>query len=94
MNLSGNTILITGGSSGIGFEMAKNFLKKKNKVIITGRNEQKLQKAKELLGEVTAIQSNVSNSSDVEKIYQQVSKDFPDLNILISAWTKSGRFSS
>ena len=49
MNLSGNTILITGGSSGIGLEMAKNFLKRKNKVIITGRNEQKLQKAKELL---------------------------------------------
>ena len=84
MNLSGNTILITGGSSGIGLEMAKNFLKRKNKVIITGRNEQKLQKAKELLGEVTAIQSDVSNSSDVEKIYQQVSKEFPDLNILIN----------
>ena len=68
MNLSGNTILITGGSSGIGLEMAKNFLKRKNKIIITGRNEQKLQKAKELLGEVTAIQSDVSNSSDVEKM--------------------------
>ncbi|MBX2843807.1 MAG: SDR family NAD(P)-dependent oxidoreductase [Flammeovirgaceae bacterium] len=36
MNLSGNTILITGGSSGIGLEMAKEFLKRNNKVIITG----------------------------------------------------------
>ena len=84
MNLSGNTILITGGSSGIGLEMAKEFLKRKNKVIITGRNEAKLQKAKELLGEVTTIQSDVSSSSDVEKLYQQVSKDFPDLNLLIN----------
>jgi uncharacterized oxidoreductase len=39
MNLSGNTVLITGGSSGIGFEMARQFLKRDNKVIITRRNE-------------------------------------------------------
>ena len=44
MNLSENTVLITGGSSGIGFEIAKQFLQRDNKVIITGRNEQKLQK--------------------------------------------------
>jgi uncharacterized oxidoreductase len=84
MKLSGNSILITGGSSGIGLEMAKEFLKRKNRVIITGRNDQKLQKAKELLGDATTIQSDVSNSSDVEKLYHQVSKDFPDLNLLIN----------
>jgi len=84
MNLSGNTILITGGSSGIGREMAKEFIKQKNRVIITGRSEEKLEKARDLLGEVTAIQSDVSSATDVEKLYQQVSKDFPDLNILIN----------
>ena len=36
MGLSGNTILITGGSSGIGFEMAKGLLADRNKVIIIG----------------------------------------------------------
>ena len=84
MNLSENTILITGGSSGIGFEMAKEFLKRNNKVIITGRNEQKLQEVKEKLDGVVAIRSNVSNPDDIKKLYQQVKKEFPDLNILIN----------
>ncbi len=84
MKLSGNTILITGGSSGIGFEMAKEFLSAKNKVIITGRNMERLQKTKEKLGDITVIQSDVSNSDSVKKLYEQVSKDFPDLNVLIN----------
>lgn len=84
MKLSENTILITGGSSGIGFEMAKEFLKRNNKVIITGRNEQKLQEVKEKLDGVVAIKSDVSIPDDIKKLYQQVVKEFPDLNILIN----------
>jgi len=84
MKLTENTILITGGTSGIGFEMAKEFLKLNNKVIITGRNEQKLQKVKGKLVGVVAIQSDVSNPDDIQKLYKQVAKEFPDLNILIN----------
>ena len=84
MNLNENTILITGGSSGIGFEMAKKFLASKNKVIITGRKLDKLEKAKQKLGNVTIIQSDVSNPDSIKELYEQVSKDFPDLNILIN----------
>ena len=84
MNLSENTILITGGSSGIGFEMAKEFIKRKNKVIITGRNEEKLQEVKEKLDGVVAIRSDISNPDDVKVLYKQIEKDFPDLNIVIN----------
>ena len=84
MNLSGNTILITGGSSGIGYEMAKELLKRKNNVIITGRNEQKLQKAKEELDGVIVVKCDVSNPDDIMKLHQQAEKEFPDLNILIN----------
>ncbi len=84
MNLSGNTILITGGSSGIGYEMAKEFLKKSNTVIVTGRNEQKLQKVKNELKGVVTILSDVSKPEDVKKLYDQVAKDFPALNVLIN----------
>jgi len=84
MNLNGNTILITGGSSGIGFEMAKKFVAAKNKVIITGRNMEKLEKAKEKLGGVSIIQSDVSNPDSIKDLYEQVSKEFPGLNVLIN----------
>ncbi len=84
MNLSGNTILITGGSSGIGFEMAKEFRKKNNKVIITGRNEKRLQKAQDTLKGVFTIKSDISKPDDIKRLYQQAKKEFPDLNILIN----------
>jgi len=84
MNLNGNTILITGGASGIGYEMAKEFIKNKNTVIITGRNEQKLQKVKKELSGVITIKSDVSNPDDVKALYEQVAKDYPGLNLLIN----------
>ena len=84
MNLTGNTILITGGSSGIGFEMARQFLNRDNKVIITGRDEKKLRDAKQQLDGVTIIRNDVSNPGAIEKLHQQVLEDFPDLNILIN----------
>jgi uncharacterized oxidoreductase len=84
MKLNGNTILITGGSSGIGFEMAKEFLAAGNKVIITGRNKDRLVQAKEKLGDVAAIASDVSNPDSVKALYEQVAKEFPDLNVLVN----------
>jgi uncharacterized oxidoreductase len=84
MNLSGNTILITGGSSGIGLELAKELLKRNNKVIVTGRNAKKLQKVKDELDGVFTIKSDVSNPEDIKKLYQQVEKEFPELNVLIN----------
>ncbi|MFT7458568.1 MAG: putative oxidoreductase [Planctomycetota bacterium] len=84
MNIEDNTILITGGSKGIGLEMARQFLQRNNKVIITGRNEQDLRTAEEQLVGITAIQSDVSDPDEIEKLYNRVVKDFPDLNILIN----------
>ena len=84
MDITGNTILITGGSSGIGFEMARQFLQKDNKVIITGRNEQKLQEAKRQLDGVTAIRNDAANPEDAEKLCQRIATDFPGLNILVN----------
>lgn len=85
MEINKNTILITGGSNGIGFEMAKQFLAMDNKVIITGRNEQRLEKAKKELSGLITIVSDVSDSDDINKLYQNISKNYPELNVLINS---------
>ena len=84
MKTNGNTILITGGSSGIGFEMAKKFLSLGNTVVITGRNIDKLDKAKKSLEGVFAFQCDVSNTKEVKELYQNLSIQFPEINILIN----------
>lgn len=84
MKLDGNTILITGGASGIGFELAKELEKRGNTVIITGRDQAKLRRAKEPLPRLHTIQSDVSRVEDIEALYKKVVADFPKLNMLIN----------
>jgi uncharacterized oxidoreductase len=84
MKLIGQTILITGGTSGIGFEFAKVLLSMNNKVIITGRSAERLAKTKSLLPKVETIVSDVSKSEDIAKLAAQVLKTFPTVNILIN----------
>jgi len=84
MNLRENTILITGGSRGIGFEMAKNFADLDNTVIITGRDTKTLKIAADYSKNITAIKSDVTKYSDIEKLYTKIKKEFPKLNVLIN----------
>lgn len=84
MKMSGNTILITGGGSGIGFEFAKQLVAKGNTVIITGRNQKKLDQAKTILPSLKTIVNDIANPSDVEALYQTVTKDYPQTNIVIN----------
>ncbi|WP_460934059.1 SDR family oxidoreductase [Spirosoma humi] len=84
MNLRHNTILITGGTGGFGVEFAAKLMALGNTVIITGRNAQKLAEAKRNLPGVHTLQSDVSNADDITNVYETVTKEFPDLNILIN----------
>jgi len=83
MKTTKNTILITGGGSGIGFEIAK-LLSPDNQIIITGRNADKINKAASQLQNTTAIASDITNGEDVDALVSNLKKDFPDLNILIN----------
>jgi uncharacterized oxidoreductase len=84
MKTTNNTILITGGSAGIGFEMAKLFSENGNQVIITGRSQERIAQAISRLKNTSAIVSDVSNAKDIEKLVAQLNKDFPRLNIVIN----------
>ena len=84
MKTSNNIVLVTGGSAGIGFEIAKLLSEKNNHVIITGRDRNKLEQAASKLKNVTPIQSDVSNENDVNKLADQVKTEFPGLNLVIN----------
>ena len=84
MKLSGNTILITGGSSGIGLELARRLVEKGNTVIITGRSANKLKAAAAQIKGVHTIKSDVANPKEIDALYKKVYKHFPSLNVLIN----------
>jgi uncharacterized oxidoreductase len=84
MNTSNNTVLITGGSAGIGFAIAKLLSEKGNHVIITGRNQERLNAAAAQLSNVTAIACDVTKEEDVRSLANRIELEFPKLNILIN----------
>jgi len=84
MNTTNNTVLVTGGSAGIGFEIAKLFANNGNHVIITGRNKTRLQNAAAKLHNVTAIAADVTKEDDVKELVSRVKKEFSLLSIVVN----------
>jgi short-subunit dehydrogenase len=80
--------LITGGSSGIGFEIAKKLAEKKYSLIITGRNQEKLQKAADNIGSfcntyIEAFCSDTTDEKSLEKVFLQIKAKKGKLDMLI-----------
>lgn len=84
MKTTQNTVLITGGGSGIGFEMAKAFAALGNLVIITGRDKNRLESAASKIDGVATIQCDVTKPADVENLVKKLLNEFPSLNIVIN----------
>lgn len=84
MELKNNTILITGGASGFGYEFASRLLALGNTVIITGRDQEKLNLAKKKLPGLHTYQSDVSDPDAITSLAKKVMSQFPDLNMLIN----------
>lgn len=84
MRLDHRTVLITGGSSGIGKGLAKAFLQKGARVIITGRDPQRLAKAGSELPGVHTFVSDVSDPDAVRDLFTQVEGRFPRLDTLVN----------
>jgi uncharacterized oxidoreductase len=84
MKISGNTALITGGTSGIGFELAAQLLARGNNVVITGRNAAALDEARRKLPGVVPLQSDVSDPQAIAALHRTVVDRFPDLDMLVN----------
>lgn len=84
MKLSGRTILITGGSAGIGLAFAVKFLELGNEVIVTGRRQSVLETVKARYPKLHTIQSDVADPAQIDALAARVRADFPKLDVLMN----------
>ena len=83
MKIKGNTILITGGATGIGFSLAEHFVNGGNQVIICGRRKNKLEGAKRKLPKIHIKVCDVTKPNDRESLFKWVTSNFK-INILVN----------
>ncbi len=84
MKLEQRTLLITGGTSGIGLELARQLLGRGNTVLVTGRDPARLQAAQAALPEVHTFRSDASDAAAIAALHAEVLARFPALDTLVN----------
>ena len=84
MNLSGNTILITGGSNGIGLALARKFVELGNEVIITGRTQERLDAAVKAEPKLKTFRGHAGEPKSIAELAKEMKTKYPKLNVLIN----------
>jgi len=84
MNITGNTILLTGGTSGIGLALAEKLIKENNTVIITGRREDRLAEIKSRYPEIITKVSDVTDAAQRVELSEWLTIEYPGTNVLIN----------
>jgi uncharacterized oxidoreductase len=84
MNLTGNTIFITGGTSGIGRAFAEAFHKLGNKVIISGRRKGHLAEITKAHPGMQSVELDVANPASIAAVCKKLIADYPKLNAVIN----------
>ena len=84
MQLRQRTILITGGTSGIGFELARQLLDRGNTVIVTGRDPNRLADARRRLPGLHGFVSDVADAASIVELHAQAIAQFPTLDVVVN----------
>lgn len=84
MRIRDNTVLITGGSAGIGLATAKALVAAHNTVLVCGRDQGRLERAREAVPGIHTIRCDVSRDDELADLLKRVQSDFPRLNMLIN----------
>ena len=84
MKISGNTILITGGASGIGLGLTERFLKEGNKVIICGRRTDVLAAAKQKFPSIFTKEVDLADEGQRMELFEWIAENHGELNVLIN----------
>ncbi len=83
--LDGKVAVVTGGSSGIGFATAQQFVEEGAFVFITGRRRPELDKAKDEIGRnVTTVQGDVSVSADLDRLFGTVAEEKGKIDVVVA----------
>ncbi|MFE2970610.1 SDR family NAD(P)-dependent oxidoreductase [Streptomyces sp. NPDC059340] len=83
--LDGKVAVVTGGSSGIGFATAQQFVEEGAFVFITGRRRPELDKAKdEIGGNVTTVQGDVGVSADLDRLFRTVAEEKGKIDVVVA----------
>ena len=84
LKLGGNTVLITGGATGIGYALAERFVDAGSEVIVCGRRGTKLQAAKRTLPQIHVTHCDVAVEAERKKLLGWATSRFHDLNVLVN----------
>jgi len=83
MNLNTAKVIITGGSTGIGYETAKQLISKGAKVVICSRNKSEIEKAAQEIGAI-GLKADISNEDEVKTLFKEANEKLGGLNVLIN----------
>ena len=84
LNMGDNTVLITGGATGIGFALAEAFAQEGSEVILCGRRRSKLQQAKTKIPRAQVRKCDVSVESERKRLLHWTTTNFPRLDMLVN----------
>ena len=84
MQLSNHKILVTGGATGIGFGLAERFVKENNEVIICGRREPALRKAKDKIPSIITKTCDLTQHEQRKELIEWIRKEHSDLDVLVN----------
>ncbi len=84
MKMTGNTILVTGGTSGIGRALAEAFHDRGNRVVIAGRRQDRLDEIVAARPGMEAIQLDQDDPASLSRLAEAARERFPDLNVLLA----------